>query len=127
MPQRLRELADEQSVTREALSALTGRSPRAVADWFDGHTTPTNDAVEQLAALFGTSYDYLTTGVGAKRRRPRSEVIVDEGGNLFAVAVRSMAPDSDGRLREAFVRSLFAERIKAGTAHLDPFLYPPAD
>ena len=108
-------------VSRRDLAELTARGQRAVNDWFEGRTAPTEATLEKIAELLGVRVEYLTKGQLPRESANRSELIVRDGKCLYAIAVRPLEPDPDGKLRDRFIGRYFAELIDAGEAYLDPF------
>lgn len=60
--QRVRQVREDQGLTRDQLAERVGASPMAIYHWEIGRTHPHHDAYPRLASALQTTIDYLMTG-----------------------------------------------------------------
>lgn len=59
---RVRQVREDQGLTRDQLAERVGASPMAIYHWEIGRTHPHHDAYPRLASALQTTIDYLMTG-----------------------------------------------------------------
>ena len=59
LPQRLRELFDEQKTSQQEIAEIIGKSRQMVSYYCDGSSTPDWETIVKIAKRFGVSTDYL--------------------------------------------------------------------
>ncbi|MEY4762760.1 MAG: hypothetical protein RLZZ200_2616 [Pseudomonadota bacterium] len=87
--QRIRELRKAQKRTLQDVGDLFSIKTSSVSNWETGKSTPTTEKLSKLARYFGTSVNYLLTGVDSKDSNPEPASLEPAEIGSFRVPVIS--------------------------------------
>jgi len=114
---RYREARIRAGLSQKAAAISLGVRPPSMSDWESGKTKPTHAHLVAMAALYGTTTDYLTGASNTKEKQPA----VQDGELLQNIIVRVQALPDPALCRVSdFLDGLQAGREVAEEGAADP-------
>lgn len=122
---RYREARLRAGLSQKAAAISLGVRPPSMSDWESGKTQPTHSHLVAMAALYGTTTDYLTGATDAKEKQPA--VQDGELQNIIISRIQALPDPALSRVI-AFLDGIQAGQEVAAAAAADPDpAEPPAE
>ena len=103
---RYKEARQRAGLSQKAAAISLGVRPPSMSDWESGKTKPTHEHLVAMAALYGTTIDYLIGASETEKKQPAAE-----SGELLEDIIQRLRVLPDPALRRG---SDFLEGIQAG-------------
>lgn len=95
MYERYCEIRDARGFTDYEIAKKTGINPATFSDWKKGKSAPKVEKLAKIAAVLGTSIDYLVTGAGKEESGPAIRRELLEKPGIWELLIEAEKADPD--------------------------------
>lgn len=114
---RYKEARRRAGLSQKAAAISLGVRPPSMSDWESGKTKPTHEHLVAMAALYGTTIDYL---IGATNTEKKQPTVSDDGLKGAIISQIQSLPDPALSRVADFLSGLQAGREVAAAVAADP-------